>query len=284
MLDPLSPSDNCDNDVIRHVPIHLVDSKQVALQGETMYLQFTEDDEVRLFQRAIDCHEGVFGLGFVSSQDDVLYDKISIVEIKDYNMMGDKFGIFLSAKVVGRAMLLEETQVRPSSATYSDLPLEDNEEKQFMAALCSEIVNRSEQVTLAQASEMGRAVEALIAEVSNAEKEACVVSGDKQEEDRWDRYRQAYYDALDSDTQGYTYSEQDSHEILIAGATKEQSDLYTWKELNAMSWAAFSTSDSLQNDEIYRLAALDNDSLSNRLLLATYWLSDVLQDVRQGAV
>lgn len=270
------------NDSIRHLPIHVVNSNKVALQGEALYFQFTQDDEVQLFQRAIDHHEGVFGLGFYSNEDGIMYDKISLVEIKDYNMMGDEFGIFLSVQVVGRAMILE-SEVGPTRSSSSSSSGYD-EERQPVVALCSEILNRKERVTLAQASQMGKAVEKLIAEVCNAENESCIIFG--EDEDRWDRYRQAYHQALESDTLGYTYSARDTEDrgSLTSSDNMEEASYYSWKELNAISWAAFSTSECLQQDEAYRLGALDNDCTTNRLLLATYWLSDVLQDVKQGTI
>jgi hypothetical protein len=272
------------NEMIRHLPIHVVNSNQVALQGETLYFQFTRDDEVRLFQQAIDCHEGVFGLGFHSDNDGILYDKISLVEIKDYNMMGDEFGIFLAVQVVGRAMIFG-TDVRSNSSSSSSA---QDEERQPLVSLCSEILNRQELVTLAKASEMGKAAEKLIAEVCNAENESSIIVGE-DEENRWDRYREAYHRALELDALGYTYSALDSEDrrsSLISDSSDrdEITPQYSWRELNAISWAAFSTSEFLKQDEPYRLAALDNDCVTNRLLLATYWLSDVLQDVKQGAI
>jgi hypothetical protein len=272
------------NEAIRQLPIHLVNSNKVALQGETLYFQFTRDDEVRLFQQAIDCHQGVFGLGFHSMADGIFYDKISLVEIKDYNMMGDEFGIFLTVQVVGCAMILE-TQVHPGGSSSSK---DNDSSKQPVMALCSEILNRQERVPLQEASEMGQALEKLIAEVCNAENESCIIFG--EDEDRWARYRDAYHRALESDALGYTYSALDNDargSSLVSDSSSsdgEKTPHYSWKELNAISWAAFSSSEFLQQEATYRLAALDNDCMTNRLLLATYWLSDVLQDVKQGAI
>jgi hypothetical protein len=265
-----------DNTVIRHVPIYLMDSKRVALQGETIYLQFTTYDDVCLFQQAIDCHEGVFGLGFVSSEGDVLYDKISLVEVKDYNMVGEQFGVFLSCQVVGTAMALNtelHSRIGPSGAGFDDhganFPL---------TALCAEVTNRAERMTLADASKLGQKVERLIAHVYLAEKERQDASD--VEDDRWNRYHEAYHAAFQSDSQGYTYSQEDS----LVEESDDVSHLYSWKQLNAISWAAFSTSLCLQQDYPYRLAALDNDCITNRLLLASYWLADVLHDIKQDTV
>jgi hypothetical protein len=242
--------------VVRCIPVLLADSSDVALQGETKYFQFHEVDEVRLFQQAIDHNEGIFGLGFVS-EDDVFYDKISLVEIRDYNMMGDDFGIFCSAQVVGLGVVLP--------AEFA----EDNG-KRSVTTLCSEIHNRVERITLKEANEMAELVESLIADICTVESSDCVDDGDAAE-GRWERYQTAYQQALLCDGQGYNcYPDASS-----------QSMKKSWSEVNAVSWAAFSTGLCLRNDETYRLAALDNDCLTNRLKLATYWLSDVLLEAHQ---
>ena len=245
------------------MPIHLVDSKRVALLGETVYLQFTQYNDVLLFQQAIDCNEGVFGLGFVSNEDDVLYDKISLVEINDYNMVGGSFGVFLSCQVVGNALVLD-----------TDLSeLDNNNKKQPATVRCTEITNRVESLSLAEASVLGKNVETLIAQVYSAEKER--VETHEEDDDRWKRYHEAYHACFQSDSNGYTF---------IKEEPPGSQQLYSWKQLNAISWAAFSTSQCLQQDHPYRLAALDNDSTTNRLLLASYWLADVLHDIKQGIV
>ena len=270
---------------LREVPLHLMSSHQVALPGEKLYLQFTRDDEVRLFQQAVDDHQGIFGLGFISEDDDdTLYDKISLVEIQDYNMMGGAFGIFLSVQVVGPAVIVDsECNADKAPSTDSELRIDEQGDKQPLVVLCTEIMNREETMGLDEASALGRSIERLIAEVCKAENK--LQMADDDDLNRWDRYREAYYNAFEADTQGYTYSarhttqEKCSDDFSLASAEKK----YTWKELNAISWAAFSTSERLQQDSTYRLAALDNDCVTNRLLLATYWLSDLLLDVLQEA-
>jgi hypothetical protein len=96
--------------IVRRLPVLLTSSSKVALQGQKHYYQWTRDDDVRLFQQAVDKNEGVFGLAFVRGQfgqEEELMDKIVLMEIEDYNMMGQEFGIFCSAKVVGRASILQ---------------------------------------------------------------------------------------------------------------------------------------------------------------------------------
>ena len=266
---------------IRKVPLHLLSSKQVALPGEIVYLQFTRDDEVLLFQQAVDNHQGIFGLGFISEDDDILYEKISLAEIQDYNMMGGAFGIFLSVQVVGLAEIVEtECSDEKSLGSVSESRMKGQEDKETFVVLCNEIMNRREHMGLVEASDLGRSVEKLIAEVCIAENQLRMPVDSDQ--NRWDRYREAYYLAFEADTQGYTYSAGDTSSECCASSLDDET-IYTWKGLNAISWAAFSTSESLQQDATYRLAALDNDCITNRLLLATYWLSDLLLEVVQEA-
>lgn len=256
------------NEIVRKVPIHLMSSKRVALIGESVYLQFTKDDDLRLFQQAIDCNDGIFGLGFVSGED-VLYDKISLVEIRDYNLMGDTFGVFVTGQVVANAMVLD-TKVEAGSAP--NIGLDNAEEKQPLMALCSEISNRRENMSLADATKLGKTVEKLLAHVDQAESNS--IDGEVEDDgecSRWSRYHEAFNAAFDCDSQGYTYSADEIYSM-------KGNSMYSWKQLNAISWAVFSTSRCLKEDHPYRLAALDNDCLTNRLLLATYWLADVLED------
>jgi len=270
-----STYDTQETKVTDYVPIYLMDSKRVALPGETVYLQFTENDDVRIFQQAIDYKQGIFGLGFVSSEDDVLYDKVSLVEIKEYNMMGDRFGVFLSCQVVGNAMILE--------TNLNSIRHDESKQSEPVIALCSEVTSPVETMKLADASSLGRKVETLIAHVHMAEKERRLQADNEDDDDdddnRWSRYHAAYKAIFQSDSHGYTYTNEES-----TASEKGSSTMYTWKQLNAISWAVFSTSQSLQQDYLYRLAALDNDYMTNRLLFASYWLVDVLKDIENGTV
>lgn len=259
-----SNDDDDDGEVVGSVPIHLVDSSKVALQGERVYLQFTEDDEVRLFQQAVDFHHGVFGLGFLyksygedGTENEHMYDTISLLEIQDFNLMGDEFGIFLVAQVVGRALILHTN----ASVLAPEEPLK---------AVCEEIYNREEIKTLQQATEMGQNVVSLIGEVCQVERQHRMRLKDindlDEEESRMDRFNEAARQALQSQKQQGAFQD---------GASE-------WDKLDAISWAAFSTSECLSNDTAYRLAALDNHCLTNRLQLATFWLTDVLADIKQA--
>jgi hypothetical protein len=266
----------------RQVPLLLVDSNQVVLQGETKYFYWNRDDEVRLFQQALDRNERIFGLGFVRKEDDddeeILLDKIALMEILDYNLMGGDYGIFCSAKVVGRGNILQ-----PEVGSQCD---DENDDKTPFTAICAEYLDRSESVSLSEANKMANAVEQLITDISIAERHQSSSRGflrDEEDDDddgtatRLDGFRAAYREALASDSNGYFLSSRDHH----APSSTSRHLGRSWRELNAISWAAYSTSSSLVQDDIYRLSALDIDLLTNRLRFATYWLSDVLLEVEQ---
>jgi hypothetical protein len=268
---------------VRQVPILLADSNQVVLQGETKYFYWNQDDEVRLFQQALDRNERIFGLGFVRKEDDdeeeILLDKIALMEILDYNLMGVDYGVLCSAKVVGRGNSLQA-----EVGSQSD----DENDKTPFTAICAEYLDRSETVSLREANEMANTVEQLITDVSIAEQHQSsrgVFPSDDEDDDdgtsftRLHGFRAAYQEALASDSNGYFLSSSDQHYAPSSSSTRHLGR--SWRELNALSWAAFSTSSSLVQDEIYRLSALDIDLLTNRLQFAIYWLSDVLLEVEQ---
>jgi hypothetical protein len=264
---------------VRQVPLLLVDSNQVVLQGETKYFYWNRDDEVRLFQQALDRNERIFGLGFVRKEDEddeeILLDKIALMEILDYNLMGGDYGIFCSAKVVGRGNIL-----LPEVGSQCD----DENDKTPVTAICTEYLDRSESLSLSEANKMANAVEQLITDISIAERHQSSRGFLSDEEDddggtflnRLDGFRAAYQEALACDSNGYFLSSRDHH------APSSSRHLgRSWRELNAISWAAYSSSSSLVQDEVYRLSALDIDLITNRLRFATYWLSDVLLEVEQ---
>jgi hypothetical protein len=267
---------------VRRVPILLADSNQVVLQGETKYFYWNKDDEVRLFQQALDRNERIFGLGFVRTEDndeeDILLDKISLMEIMDYNLMGVDYGVVCRARVVGRGNIL-----KAEVGSKSD----DENDKMPLTAICEEYLDRSETVSLREANVVANTVVQLITDISVAEQHQSsrYVSCDEGVDDdgtsltRLDGFRDAYEEALASDSNGYFLSSSDQHHAPPSSSTRHLGR--SWRELNALSWAAFSTSSSLVQDEIYRLSALDIDLLTDRLRFATYWLSDVLLEVEQ---
>ena len=82
-----------------------------------------------------------------------------------------------------------------------------------------------------------------------------------RELDRRGRFIRAYQVALDTDTQGYFLSKQDTVDR-------------TPQELTAISWAAFCTELLEEDDATFRIQALDSESLLDRLKLASYMLQE----------
>lgn len=220
-------------------------SRGVILQGQTKYLQLTEDADIQLFQQALDGHESIIGMGLLMHDGINVLNTMPLLEIEDYNRMGGDFGIFAKVRVVGRARMLEGLRCTEHF---------DEQDDQDGA---------SDSV---EANNMADIIESAIAELSAIER----VTGSEVENSRLDRYWTAYQAALESDNQGYVVSSN-------SRATKQRS----WQELASVSWAAYSTSISQEDDATFRLNAMNMQSITERLDLAMRWLSDVRQDVEQ---
>jgi hypothetical protein len=279
-------------------------SHQVTLQGEKKYFQFHSRDELRIFQQAIDCNHGIFGLGFIIREedgDDVMMNTMQLMEITEYNMnLGVDFGIFCTAQTVGRASvrtILDKND--PDTTTSPDIESSSTENRSVTVVCeCEEQFDDHETYyTLEDANKMARDVVDLIGNVSAIEQGVSLRSltndddngvdydndnndddnddedddCEESEETRQGRFHQAYRAAIDSDSQGYIYD----------SSSREGKPLLSWKQMNAISWAAFSSHSNLAIDETYRLHAMDMGTITNRLKLATYWLSDVLLDAEE---
>lgn len=243
--------DNNSSSGPRRIPLYPMCSNKVVLPGERLYLQFTQDAQVRLFQQALDHHHGVFGVGYVSRDEETAFSTISLVQIEDYNMMGGEFGIFLAVQVVGRAELVEHNECN--------------------IAYCTELHNLAEDgSSLQEVVELGQEVERLLKNLCLRDNGSRLVLGGISE-DRWDRYLAVRNDLLKSDCSGNATT---IPHTGIGNQQDDEDDGISWKKLNAMSWAAFCTSSGREQDARIRLGALGNDSISDRLLLAKYWLSD----------
>jgi len=274
------------------------------LQGEKKYFQFHSRDELRIFQQAIDCNHGIFGLGFIIREedgDDVMMNTMQLMEITEYNMnLGVDFGIFCTAQTVGRASvrtILDKND--PDTTTSPDIESSSTENRSVTVVCeCEEQFDDHETYyTLEDANKMARDVVDLIGNVSDIEQGVSLRSltndddngvdydndnndddnddedddCEESEETRQGRFHQAYRAAIDSDSQGYIYD----------SSSREGKPLLSWKQMNAISWAAFSSHSTLAIDETYRLHAMDMGTITNRLKLATYWLSDVLLDAEE---
>jgi hypothetical protein len=295
-------SDNASTTISTTRRLHtiIVPSDQVTLQGEKKYFQFHSRDELRLFQQAIDCNHGIFGLGFIIREedgDDVMMNTMQLMEITEYNMnLGVDFGIFCTAQTVGRASartILDEEDDRDTTTTFPDDKSSSTENRSVTVTCeCDEQFDDHETYySLDAANKMARDVVDLIGNVSDIEQGVSLRSltndydsgndddddddddddCEESEETRQGRFHQAYRAAFDSDSQGYIYDSSYGEEEL----------LLSWKQMNAISWAAFSSHSTLAIDETYRLHAMDMGTITSRLKLASYWLADVLLDTQE---
>lgn len=278
----------------REVPLHLVPSEQVALPGETKYFQFQTQQELRLFQQSMDHTHGIFGLGLLveanelvdyggsrssssavedDREDDVsdafLLDTFPLMEIVDYKNMnlGVDLGVFCTAQVVGRARL----------GSYGSIESEDEDGSSEVQtiAICSEVHDEPEtHFSLEEVNTMAREVVEMIGRISDQEIEAAVAISREEDEEverRAHRFQSALREAFQSDSQGYLLRE------------KVRPGIRTWKELAAISWAAFSSSTDFSWEESYRLHAMDMDRVSTRMQLASFWLADKVVEVENAS-
>eukprot|EP00529_Nitzschia_sp_RCC80_P024563 CAMPEP_0113524838 /NCGR_PEP_ID=MMETSP0014_2-20120614/46422_1 /TAXON_ID=2857 /ORGANISM="Nitzschia sp." /LENGTH=452 /DNA_ID=CAMNT_0000422961 /DNA_START=384 /DNA_END=1742 /DNA_ORIENTATION=- /assembly_acc=CAM_ASM_000159 len=310
----------------RSIPLLIVPSEQVAVMGETKYFHFVSNEEVRLFQQAVDHHRGVFAVGYVTTDDfaivdddediagvvaesnqmeqhpqqqqqnqaeEVLLDRLALMEITNYRYMDHNvdMGIICTAQAVGRATLKRVEAIERSSKSSSSSS-KKNDDKNcnsdfHLAAICNEYFDETEDLyTLRDANEMARNVVKLISQICEVEQHQLHLSHlsdgeDDEEESRKDRFCTAIRDAYESDSQGYHFIQENKDDNLrISSSSSSLSSLKSWKELNAVSWAAYSSSANLQWDETYRLHALDMNSITNRLKLAEFWLLDKLLETK----
>ena len=269
----------------RRVPVVSVTPEQAVLQGEKKYFQFHSNDELRLFQQALDHNHGIFALGLIIRQDedgdDVMMRKLQLMEVKEYNMnLGVDFGIFCTAQAVGRATVLSLLNSVPQSSVDGN-----DAGKEPLIAICEEYFDYPEaHYSMEDANEMARNVLKLMSELSDKEQDLndkhdvkilYDINSDREEdldddeETRKDRFEHAYIESLESDSHGY-----------ISSAPLEKGIL-SWKEMNAISWAAFSSAFIPSEDETMRLHAFDQNRITDRLKLASYWLSDIVEEVEQ---
>ncbi|KAL3921321.1 MAG: hypothetical protein SGILL_002809 [Bacillariaceae sp.] len=272
----------------REVPLHLMPSSEVAIPGETKYFQFQTESELRLFQQAMDRHHGIFGLGLMVTKEEdhfepidgqlkeedvdeeeqaTMVQKIALMEIVDYKNMNLRvdLGVFVEAQVVGRA---------------TSLAVEEYESKQekngscgTLMAECIECLDEPEtHFTLEQVNSMAEDMVELIAKISHEEESSLECSVEEEDCDtRRDRFQKAVRDVYVTDSHGYTMP------------SMSKPGLRSWKELSAISWAAFSSSSSYQWEETHRLYALDMPRIATRIQLASFWLSDLLVQAEQAA-
>jgi hypothetical protein len=235
-------NDSDEDDVIqvRTVPILTRESQNLLLQGQTLHLPLTEADDIRVFQRAMQDNERIFGMGLLEyhdhDEDDDVYDDddddddenhgettttflqtIPLLEIQDYKLE-TRDRSYCIAKVVGRAgvhKILQETEDPHKSNSYNQQPI---------AVLCTETFDTFQESNLEKANTLASLIENLIADTSDIEEsyrrhrskrragddESSWRNQDHRHPPRHDdgstrmrRYQAAYQSALENDSQGY---------------------------------------------------------------------------------
>mmetsp|Transcript_20616 Transcript_20616/g.30989 ORF Transcript_20616/g.30989 Transcript_20616/m.30989 type:complete len:324 (-) Transcript_20616:17-988(-) len=271
VIDPVSPLSSS----IRNIPLVLRNSKQVSLPGELKYLQLTTNEEIRAFQKAVDRHQSILGLGLCTvemEEDDIIHETVAVLEIQDYNLMGDQFGVFLKAQVVGRATMLEILDIndndrnpRPSSQLVQTNCVMARCQGKFDHSLYAD-----DDEKLKKANQIADMIESSICDTSDVE-QSILQNGNIDDDvtSRLKRFQSAYTLALQQ--------QQDCRNEN--GHPKQQR---SWSELYAISWAAFATAENVETDAFYRLQAMDMDCLLNRLKLAMYWLNDIRFEVESA--
>jgi hypothetical protein len=85
---------------------------EVLLQGETKQLRLYEERFLQLFEYCMEHHHGVVAMGLLASGDDNntgIIQTVPLCEMEAYHRM-ERFGIFVTIRVVGRAQLHEIMQ------------------------------------------------------------------------------------------------------------------------------------------------------------------------------
>lgn len=238
-----------------------MESKDILLQGQTKYVQFTTPQELTLVQHAIDENEGMIGMGLKMFDTGVL-PTMPLLEIEQSTTnIGGSFGMFAKLRAVGRVRIDEQPDDEQNDAIVTCKEVFDqyNDDDAML----------TDEESYEQANHLADDIEALIADMSAIERMVGANAGSTDDhDDRMTRFQQAYDLAMTHDYQGYT-------------TTSSSSSSRSWQELSAIAWAAYSTSTILQEDATFRLNAMNMQSVLERLDMAVHWLSDVQQEVEQ---
>jgi hypothetical protein len=232
-------------------------TKNVPLPGETTYLQFVGDTESRIFEMTLEQHEGIFAVGFVSSDEvDVertMLATLPLLEIQEYNNMGRELGIFCVARVVGKAKVHQVFWSRSDETTEPFQALVYDSDDDFQK---SDII---------AANQVADGIELLVSYLARLETASSEEYWDEDEEalpTMRDLFLEAYEAALRSDPQEYNIPLDGVHTL----------GQRSWRELKAMSWAAFACS---EQQPWRHLEALYTSDTLRRLQLARNWLSGI---------
>lgn len=247
---------------------------EVLLQGETKQLRLYEQRFIDLFEDVMDNHEGVVAMGLLASSG--IIQTVPLAEVEAYNRM-EGFGIFVTIRVVGRAQLIDLTQQEPyikGVCTELSDELPPNLDKPNMLA---DTIEHAMVSLSSLEHKLAKKKESESSSTSTAmDKKKTVQLDDKffddmtEEEieaetpmDRRQRFQQAYRIAMDTDTGGY-----------VSSSNQEDSENRSPRELTAVSWAAFMTETVPEQDVTYRIQAMDETNVFERLKIASFMLRE----------
>ena len=228
------------------------------LPGETVYLHFNEDSEIKLFEMSMEHHDGKFAIGLINDIDDddeindddgdkmPMLATMPILQIHRYNNMAkDGLGIFVTAAVIGKSQL---QQVFSNHHVY-DHPLLG------MAQDDDDVFDLSQ---LDAANQVADGIELLLSSLSRYRK-AKKEDDDDEEDDTiqsslLDEFLEAYNIVYESDQQRYNIP----LEQIKFGRR-------SWRELKALSWAASCVALNTKNQQqLYQEHQLQQQHLQER--------------------
>lgn len=242
----------------------------VLLQGETKEIRLYEDRFIELFEKSMKDHGGIIGMALLVNDSSIL-KPIPICEIESYNRMAE-FGIFCTIRAVSRATLIRFMSYEP-----------------YITAVCVEKIDAKQQMGKKQydlLNYLASNIENTILTISSLEfqlkekmekmkrlsiNDIGIVNNDNhdeedEEEDSLSRFRQAFLQARESDSQGYTTISSFSTLEDVTESTPQRSI----QDLHAISWAAFSFKPLLDIDPALRTQVLDSSRLLDRLYMGIY--------------
>ena len=255
--------------------------RRVPLPGDKTYLQFVEESEIQLFEMTLQKHEGIFAIGLVNDgivnddggKDEPEYQtmlaKVLLVEIQDYykHTGNNKLGVFCTAKILGKGNVHQVFW--PKAATRDPF-----------LALVNSVDDEFDSSGIVGANQVADGIELLLSyHARRSEKDSGTSFGeeDNDDDDRTlhDYFLDAYGVACQSDLQDYSIPLGD---VQMLGQR-------SWRELKAVSWAAFAAVSSYYEEpgqahryhqqQQQRLEALYTKNTLQRLQLARNLLSGI---------
>lgn len=253
--------------------------EEVLLQGETKQLRLYEDRFIKLFDDAMENHEGVVAMGLIAKSG--IIQTVPLCDIEAYNRM-DGFGIFVTIRVVGRAQVVDVVQETPYLKAVCreltdkfppnlELPnlLADTIEDVMvtLSALEHKLNQLAEDSDTEKDEEMERRINVAKLDDKFFADDLEDDNDDDDDDrvlDRRRRFQQAYRISMETDTQGYVSGSAGGNSLSRRSP----------KELAAVSWASYMTEILPEQDATYRIQAMDETDVFERLKLASYMLRE----------